>query len=192
MVQFIDRLLHLGAAALQQLGGVLVRQALGGDGRQRPHTHLATAPAAQAQGAPIAADAHRDDRHAGIDGHVKGAFLERQQFIGAVAGAFGKDPDGSAAVTQGFRRELQRAASLSGVLAIDQDVAAQPEQLTEQRDQPQALLADRHRARRHDTAEQEQVVVGLMIGNHDETGRLRAQRIHLRLDLYTQHPSGGQ
>ncbi|MNT87510.1 hypothetical protein D3C72_2279310 [compost metagenome] len=71
---------------------------------------------------------------------------------------------------------LQCLARLVGVLAVDQYVAAQPEQLAEQRDPAQALLADGHGALRHHLANDEQVEIGLVVGDDDAPGRVIEQR----------------
>ena len=80
---------------------------------------------------------------------------------------------------------------LGGVAALNQHVARQPVNLPEERNPAQAFLSDVDGAGWHHTAQHEQVVIGLVVGD-DNAGRLLvAQGLVLKPDIHAQDAQGG-
>lgn len=113
----------------------------------------------------------RHDRHAGLDGEMKGALLEGQQvrLIEISPRALGKNEDALTIPAHFLRRAVKGRHGRRPIRTIDEDGAGQGHEPAEKGDALQRLLGRDAAVGREDGGEQEDVELGLVVG--DEDGR---------------------
>lgn len=114
---------------------------------------------------------HRHNRHARLDRKMKRALLERQQIglIEITPGALGKNKDALTIPPHLVGGAIKRRHGRRPIRAIDEDRARQRHEPSQEGDALQRLLGRDAAVGREDGAEQQDVELGLVVG--DEDGR---------------------